>query len=90
VKLNAVCAAMTVMLFHDETGLVEDHSELTCVGFKFPALKRTPFLEYYDSIEPTLNKLRQVNLKSNPSVQALISTWENHRQTSVRVQNGQA
>lgn len=89
-KLNAVCAAMTVMLFHDETGFVEDHSELTCVGFKFPALQRKSYLAYYDSIEPTLNKLRQVNLKDNPSVQVLISTWENHRQTSVNMQSSQA
>lgn len=79
--LNTVCSAMTVMLFHDESGKVEDHSEIECIGFKKPQIQCTPFATYFDSIEPALIKLENSAARTNPAVEALVSTWYGHRKS---------
>ncbi len=79
--LNTVCSSMTVMLFHDESGLVEDHSEIECVGFKKPKTSCTTFDHYFANLEPALMKLREYAANSNPAIEVMVNTWYDHRQS---------
>lgn len=77
-RFNAVCAAMKLMILHDESGSVLDYSEQTQVGFKHAnpsfVTRYEDYLRHIEGIFSTLGTLSACR----ESWEAMTKAWQDH------------